>query len=108
MVALGVVAGCGGESRGVGATPDDRAAAGTVTNWLSALVAGDDARACSYLTPSLRRAIDRHIRIRAERGSCRDWAAKWLGGTKPPGHRDARVTGVRVRDAAATVTVEAA
>jgi hypothetical protein len=43
-----------------------------------------------------------------ERGDCYDWAAKWIGRTKPPGHRDARVTAVAISKGVATVTVAAA
>jgi hypothetical protein len=105
-----LIAGCGGGggSTSVGTTPDERAAAHTVADWLGALVDGDDERACSQLTPSLRDAIDRHIRIRAEPGTCRQWAAKWIGYRKPPGHRDAHVTAVTVAGSVATATVRAA
>ena len=108
LIALALLAGCDHGNRVVGASDDERAAAGAVTGWLKALVAGDDARACSYLTPSLREAIDRHLRIRVESGTCRDWAAKWVGHVKPPGRKDAHVTAVHVMRGLATVTVQAA
>jgi len=76
--------------------------------WLDALIAGDNARACSQLTPALRAAMNRRIRlIRVEPGDCYQWAARWIGRTKPPGRRDARVGEVSVTRGVATVIVTA-
>jgi hypothetical protein len=87
---------------------EQRAVKRTVGGWLEALVAGDNPRACAYLTPSLQRAIDRHVQlIRRERGKCPQWAARWTGGRKPPGRADAHVARVTVTGTSADATVVA-
>src|SRR5206468_2153384 len=68
----------------------------TVQGWLRSLTTGDNARACAYLAPTLQRAINTQLRIRGETGTCRTFAAKWTGGSTPPGHRGAHVVSVTV------------
>ena len=108
--------GCGGTTHETVTTPakpsaalfEQRAVEQTVGGWLAALVAGDNPRACAYLTPSLQRAIDRHLLlIRREHGTCPQWAARWTGGRKPPGRADAHVARVTVTGTSAAVTVVA-
>lgn len=79
----------------------------TVERWLATLTEGDNAGACSYLTPYLRRSIDTQLRIHGENGTCRTFAAKWTGGSTPPGHRGAHVTGVTVTGTKASVKLKA-
>jgi hypothetical protein len=109
VLALGSIAlamGCGrGASEG---SADKRQVERMVTAWLSALVAHDNPRACSYLAPALQKSIDEQLRLRGEHGNCRTWAARWTGGSTPPGHRSARVTAVRITGREATVTLHAA
>src|SRR4051794_16083276 len=87
------VAGCGG---GSSETPAEHQVRTTVEAWLGALRSGDDERACASLTPGLRKSIDVQLRMRGEKQRCRTFAARWTGGSTPPGRRGARVTMVRV------------
>jgi hypothetical protein len=101
-VLLALAVGCGGsESSSAGHV---RA---TVDDWLNALSSGDSPRACASLTPNLRRSIDTQLRIRGEKATCRTFAAKWTGGSTPPGRRGAHVTAVSVTGARARASLAA-
>lgn len=107
-IVLLLAAGCGGSGSARPAQSNAQREVGTtVTGWLKALTAGDNARACAYLTPGLQRSIDTQLRIRGETTTCRTFAAKWTGGTKPPGRAGAHVTSVVVTGAKADVTLKA-
>jgi hypothetical protein len=101
--ALGLGA-CGGKS---GPSADQRAAATTLQRWLGAMAAGDDRRACAGLTVGLQRLIDVQLRQRAIRATCRTYAARWTSDFRVPGHKDAKVTEVRISGASATATLTA-
>ena len=91
-----VLAACGGG----GGNSQAKQVRSTVDAWLSTLSVGkekgDDARACAYLTPALRKSIDQQLRMRGEHANCRTFAANWTGRSTPPGNRGAHVTNVVV------------
>jgi hypothetical protein len=101
--ALGLGA-CGGKS---GPSADQRAAATTLRTWLGEMAAGDDRRACDGLTVGLQRLIDLQLRQRAIHATCRTYAAQWTSGARVPGHKNAKVTEVRISGARATATLTA-
>jgi hypothetical protein len=103
LVVLLVVGGCGGN----GESSAEHQVRTTVDAWLAALRSGDDVRACSSLTPGLRRSIDTQLRMRGEKQSCRTFAAKWTGGSTPPGRPGAHVTTVHVTKAKASADLAA-
>ena len=102
LVLLCLAAGCG--SGGTATKPrestDARQVRATVQEWLATLTTsaekGDNARACSYLTPALRRSIDEQLRVRGETATCKTFAANWTGGNNPPGRLGAQVVAVTV------------
>lgn len=94
---------------GNGRSDEEQAVARAVTGWHDAVVKHDSPRACAYLTPKLRRAIDSQVRTHSEPGNCRTWAARWtFGPTRPVGKRDARIGHIRVSGDRATAKVQAA
>lgn len=98
---LMLIPGCGGgDDRSSTATRHESAQARqvrvTVDGWLNALTTGNSPRACAYLTPDLRHSIDTQLRVRGENATCRTFAAKWTGGSTPPGRKGAHVTAVTV------------
>lgn len=108
------VGGCGGdgEDRAVGATPEptspeERAATQRVQEFLAAMEAHDDARACAMMTPKLRHAITTTLRIESVGGSCRTRAADIYSPAKAPGNVDAKVTTIAIDRHTATATVSA-
>jgi hypothetical protein len=105
VVALALVLpSCGGKSQ----TDEVRS---TVDQWLSALAVGNDkgqnAKACSYLTPALRKSIDLQLRTRSEHATCNTFAANWTGRSTPPGNRGAHVTKVVVSGTRASADLAA-
>ena len=107
-----LTAGCGASpTRRPAESPEARAVRATVQRWLSSLTVGhkkgDNARACAYLTPALRKSIDVQLRTRGETATCRTFAANWTGGSTPPGRPGARITTVVVTRATAQVGLAA-
>jgi hypothetical protein len=100
-----LIAGCGGSGGGGGG--DTARVRTAVEGWLATLTSGDSARACAHLTPALQRSIDEQLRTSGEKGTCRTFAAKWTGGSTPPGRRGAHVTSVSVSGAKASATLKA-
>jgi hypothetical protein len=104
VVALALLAGCGGDS------PNDKVRQ-TVDAWLSTLAVGnqkgDNARACSYLTHGLQKSIDVQLRMRGEHATCKTFAANWTGRSTPPGNRGAHVTKVVVTGSSASASLAA-
>jgi hypothetical protein len=100
------LAACGG-----GEDSQTKEVRGTVEGWLSTLAVGkdkgDNARACAYLTPALRKSIDQQLRMRGEHGNCRTFAANWTGRSTPPGNRGAHVTDVVVSGKTASASLAA-
>ena len=78
-----------------------------VREFLAAMERDDDARACSTMTPKLRRAITVELRIESVGGTCRSHAADIYSPAKAPGNVDARIVGIRVDGDRATATVTA-
>lgn len=115
LALLAVVSGCGGGGSTSAPRPQTPAAAqdvrASVEDWLGSLAtpkrAGNSPRACSHLTRNLQRSIDTQLRVRGEHATCRTFAAKWTGGSTPPGRLGARVAAVAVNGATATVTLKA-
>jgi hypothetical protein len=72
----------------------------TVDAWLSTLAVGhghgQNAKACSYLTRNLQKSMTLQLRMRGEHATCMTYAAKWTGGSTPPGNPGAHVTKVAV------------
>jgi hypothetical protein len=83
----------------------------TVDAWLSALAVGHDkgenAKACSYLTPALQKSIDLQLRTRGEHATCNSFAANWTGRSTPPGNPGAHVTKVVVNGTTAVAELAA-
>jgi ketosteroid isomerase-like protein len=107
---LVVAVGCGGggsTSAGRHESVQTRQVRVTVEGWLNALNAGDSPRACGYLTPDLRHSIDTQLRVRGEKATCRTFAAKWTGGSTPPGRAGAHITAVTVAGAKASASLAA-
>jgi hypothetical protein len=88
-------------------SPDERLASQRVEEFLSAMEAKDDARACALMTPKLRHAITTTLRIESEGGSCRTRAADIYSPAKAPGNAGAKVTSIVVDRKTATATVTA-
>src|SRR5439155_17264113 len=103
LLGLLLVAGCGGSSESTA----EHQVRTTVEAWLGTLRSGDDVHACAYLTPGLRSSIDTQLRMRGEKQTCRTFAAKWTGGSTPPGRPGARVASVHVANAKATADLVA-
>ena len=87
--------------------PQARLASQRVAEFLSAMAAKDDARACAMMTPKLRQAITTTLRIRSVGGSCRTRAADIYSPAKAPGNAGAKVTNIEVDRNTATATVTA-
>jgi hypothetical protein len=113
---IALITGCGGSSGSTVRPPPHESAAvrdvrSTVQGWLDSLQTpnrqGDDARACTYLTRGLQKAITQELRMRGEHATCKTYAAKWTGGANPPGRDGAHVTAIDVTGTKATVTLEA-
>jgi hypothetical protein len=106
LVVSVLLASCGG-----GGNSETDQVRSTVESWLSTLavgkVKGDNARACSYLTHGLQKSIDVQLRMRGEHASCRTFAARWTGGSTPPGNKGAHVTKVVVSGATARASLAA-
>jgi hypothetical protein len=116
VAAAGVIAlgGCGGDgevsARGAEPAPkshDERLAGEQVLTFLSAMEAGDDARACATMTPGLRKAITTELRIESEQGTCRTRAADVYSPAKAPGNPEATLKEIRVAGNRATAIVTA-
>jgi hypothetical protein len=112
LVPVLLLIGCGsGSAVKPQQSPVEREVRTTVQDWLASLKTptrqGDNARACTYLTPGLRDAITQQLRMRGEHATCKTYAAKWTGGLKPPGRDGARVTAVVVTGTTATATLHA-
>jgi hypothetical protein len=115
LALLALVAGCGGGGATNSPTSGASAAAqhvrASVEDRLGSLAtpkhAGSSLRACSHLTRALQRSIDTQLRMRGEHATCRTFAAKWTGGSNPPGRLGAHVTAVAVHGDTATVTLKA-
>jgi hypothetical protein len=94
-----LLSGCGGADK---TSSEVRS---TVEDWLASLAVGhdkgDNARACSHLTPGLQKSIDLQLRVRGERATCKSFAAQWTGHSTPPGNKGAHVTTVVVNGATA-------
>ena len=109
-----VLSSCGGDRKtSAGAAPrapethDERLASEQLATFLSAMDAGDDARACATMTPALRKAITTELRIESEPGTCRTRAADVYSPAKAPGNPDAALKHIRVAADTATATVTA-
>jgi|SRR5918994_7975807 hypothetical protein len=102
MAAAAVIwlGGCGGDS-------DQRRAIRHVEQFLAAMEAGDDARACAAMTPQLRDAITTELRIESEQGGCLTRAADVYSPAKAPGNAGATITRIEVSGDRATATVTA-
>jgi hypothetical protein len=114
--AVGAIAvgGCGDdpETRAAGArpsatSPDERLATRRVDEFLAAMEAKDDARACAMMTPKLRQAITTTLRTDSVGGSCRTRAADIYSPAKAPGNAGAKVTSITLDGTTATATVTA-
>jgi len=90
----------------VGRSPE-RLATDRVDEFLAAMDARDDARACAMMTSALQRGITANLRSDAEPGDCHSRAAHVISAAKAPGNPDAEVLDVRVAGARATATVRA-
>jgi hypothetical protein len=107
---LVLTAGCGGggsSPSGRHESTKTRQVRATVDSWLNALTSGDSPRACGYLTPDLRQSIDTQLRVRGEKATCRTFAAKWTGGSTPPGRKGAHITAVTVTGPKASASLAA-
>jgi hypothetical protein len=106
LVTCVLLAACGG-----GGNAETDQVRSTVQDWLSTLAVGrgkgDNARACSFLTHGLQKAIDQQLRMRGEHATCRTFAANWTGRSTPPGNRGAHVTKVIVTGATARASLAA-
>jgi hypothetical protein len=103
-----LAAGCGGSSAsGRHESMQSRQVRATVDGWLNALSSGDSPHACGYLTPNLRQSIDTQLRVRGEKATCRTFAAKWTGGSTPPGRKGAHITAVTVTGPKASAALAA-
>jgi hypothetical protein len=104
-----LLASCGGG--GADQNPEAKQVRSTVEAWLSSLTAGskkgDNARACSYLTRGLQKAMDVQLRTRGEHATCKTYAANWTGRSTPPGRVGAHVTGVAVAGRTARASLAA-
>jgi hypothetical protein len=89
------------------ASPEERSATVRVQEFLSAMEAKDDARACAMMTPKLRHAITTTLRIESVGGTCRTRAADIYSAAKAPGNADARVTSIALDGNTATAAVTA-
>jgi hypothetical protein len=98
LVAVGM-AGCGDDA--------ESSASDQVRDFLAAMEARDDARACSMITPRLQEGITANLRSDADPGDRRTRAAHLLSAAKAPGNRGAEVTKVTVDGARTTATVRA-
>jgi hypothetical protein len=114
--AVGAIAvgGCGDdpETRAAGArtsatSPDERLATQRVDEFLSAMEAKEDSRACAMMTPKLRQAITTALRTHSAGGSCRTRAADIYSPAKAPGNAGAEVTSITLDGNTATATVTA-
>ena len=109
LVACVLLASCGGGGRG--GNGEAKQVRSTVEAWLSSLSAGskkgDSARACSYLTRGLQKAMDVQLRTRGEHATCKTYAANWTGRSTPPGRVGAHVTGVAVAGRTARASLAA-
>jgi hypothetical protein len=115
VLATGAIAAgsCGGDAEIPGAgkpvpsTHDERLATEQVAEFLSAMEASDDARACATMTPKLRHAITTELRIESEEGTCRTRAADVYSPAKAPGNPDTAITEIKVVGSRATAIVTA-
>ena len=112
--AIALAAGsCGGDAaipaagKPVPRTHEQRLVAEQVAAFLSAMEAGDDARACATMTPKLRHAITTELRIESEEGTCRTRAADVYSPAKAPGNPDAAISGIEIVGKRATAIVTA-
>jgi hypothetical protein len=94
---------------GLGACGDDPKAGATqqVRDFLEAMEARDDARACSMMTAGLQRGITDNLRSDADPGDCRTRAAHLISAAKAPGNPNAEVVEVRLNGERAVATVRA-
>jgi hypothetical protein len=114
---LATLAGCGGSAApktGEHAPHESLAAQevrASVQGWLRSLQTpkspGSSPRACGYLTPHLQKSIDEQLRVRGEHANCKTFAARWTGGSNPPGRVGAHITAIKVGGEQATVTLKA-
>jgi hypothetical protein len=88
-------------------TPDEQLATQRVAEFVSAMEANADARACAMLTPKLRRAITINLRMDSLAGTCHTRAADVFSPAKAPGNANATVTKINVVGTGATATVTA-
>jgi hypothetical protein len=98
LVTVGV-AGCGDDAES-GATDQ-------VRDFIAAMEARDDARACAMMTSGLQAGITANLRSDYEAGDCRTRAAHVISAAKAPGNPGAEVTDVTVEGSRATATVRA-
>src|SRR3954466_12107207 len=99
-LAAAAIAGCGGSG-------DESAVRKAGDGWSAAVARHDDAATCARLSSELRRRIERHILGEGVNGSCMTWAAKYVSPRHPASPRALRVTGVRIHDTHATVSLTA-
>lgn len=113
LVTLFITPGCGNDDGNRPKPPQRQESAvarevrSTVSAWLRTVAGGNDARACSYLTPHLQRLIDTQLRIGGmPKETCTTFASHWTRAVAAPGHRDARVRKIVIhgRSAQATLT----
>jgi len=88
-------------------THDERLATQRVKQFLSAMEQHDHARACSMMTPKLRRAITINLRMDSDTGTCHTRAADVYSPAKAPGNTDPRVVQLKILRDRATATVTA-
>jgi hypothetical protein len=108
------MSGCGEETEAPTAhgTPrpmsrEERSASQRLRQFLAAMEAKEDARACRMMTPDLRRAITSALENRALPGTCRTRAAHIFSPAKAPGNADATVKTLTVTGSRASATVAA-
>jgi ketosteroid isomerase-like protein len=94
---------------GMGGCGDDPKAGATqqVRDFLEAMEARDDARACAMMTATLQRGITANLRSDADPGDCRARAAHVISAAKAPGNPKAEVVEVQVDGERAVATVRA-
>jgi hypothetical protein len=92
-------AGCGDDAESL--------ASRQVSDFLAAMEARDDARACAMMTPTLQRGITDNLRSDADPGDCRTRAAHLISAAKAPGNPRAEVVDVQVDGGRAVATVRA-
>jgi hypothetical protein len=86
---------------------EERTATQRVQEFLAAMEAKEDARACQMMTPNLRRAITSALETRALPGTCRTRAAHMYSPAKAPGNAEATVKTLTITGSRATATVTA-